>query len=218
MNGPGPLSILIGGPIAGALLCLLVPARMRHAVALAASLALLGFAAVVAAQFDPSNAQLQFEERVAWIPALGAEYRVGLDASSVGFVLLTAVLIPLVLIGLDRTLGRDRAFLSLTLGLQGMLFGVFLAQNFLLWFLCYELTLIPAYLLIRLWGGPARAPAALQFFLTTQAGGMAMLIGFLALFSATNTLDLPTLASLGQAGKLGLASTLGFPHAGAVIP
>ncbi|HEU0039030.1 MAG TPA: NADH-quinone oxidoreductase subunit M [Verrucomicrobiae bacterium] len=103
-------------------------------------------------------------------------------------------------------------YFALVLFLQSGLFGTFTALNFFHWFIFWELSLIPAFFLVRLWGGPQRAPAATQFFIYTMVGSVAMLLAFLAIFVATGKFDFIELAELGRNGTLAstLAAKLGW--------
>jgi NADH-quinone oxidoreductase subunit M len=97
---------------------------------------------------------------------------------------------------------QNRTYYALVLFLQSGLFGTFTALNFVHWFIFWELSLVPAYFLIRLWGGPDRARAANQFFLYTMVGSVALLLAFLALFLATGRFDFVDLAGLASNGQL----------------
>ena len=110
--------------------------------------------------FDTAAAGLQMVERQAWIPAIGAEYLVGVDGLSLLLVFLTSLIFPFAL--LAQRMGRG--FCALMLVMQAALYGTFTAQNFVLWFLFYEMSLIPAFLLIKIWGGENRDRAATKFF------------------------------------------------------
>jgi NADH-quinone oxidoreductase subunit M len=219
MNAPDLLTLLMLLPLAGAAGCALLPRTATRACAVGTAAAVLGIAVLTVIGYDPRLGELQAVVRHTWIPALGVDYHVGIDGISVGFVVATALLVLLTLCASPRTLSGDRGFAGLVLVMESMLLTAFSAQNFFLWFLGYELSLIPAYLLIRLWGGPRRDGASLQFLLTTQAGSVALLVGFLALQRATGTFDLPTLATLGARGELApaLAATFGSASAAMLV-
>jgi len=117
-------------------------------------------------------------------------------------VLLTALVVPFALIASWRVAANTKAFVSLMLLLQAGLFGAFTALNFVHWFLFWELSLVPAFFLIKLCGGPGRAAAATQFFLYTMVGSVAMLLGFVAIYLATGTFDFIQLAEKGRTGEL----------------
>jgi NADH-quinone oxidoreductase subunit M len=109
-------------------------------------------------------------------------------------VLLTSLILPFALLAQKM----DRGFCALMLIMQSALYGTFTAQNFVLWFLFYEMSLIPAFLLIKIWGGENRDRAATKFFLYTFLGSVAMLLGFLGIYLARGSFDFATLASLGK--------------------
>jgi NADH-quinone oxidoreductase subunit M len=151
--------------------------------------------------FNTSLAELQLVERHAWIPAIGAEYLVGIDGLSLLLVLLTSLVVPFALLAEPVPRG-GRAFYAMMLIMQSALCGTFTAQNFVLWFLFYEMTLIPAFLLIKIWGGENRDRAATKFFLYTFLGSVAMLLSFLGIYFAKGSFDFAALAGFGKTGLL----------------
>ena len=151
--------------------------------------------------FDATAAGLQFVERHEWIPAVGAEYLVGIDGLSLLLVLLTSLIIPFAFLAQPIATG-SRAFYATMLVMQSALYGTFTAQNFVLWFLFYEMSLIPAFLLIKIWGGENRDRAATKFFVYTFLGSVAMLLSFLAIYFAKGTFDFAALAGFGKNGLL----------------
>lgn len=193
------LSPLIFIPLLGALFVTLAPVRSPRRLAVVWSLLPL-----LCTIFLWLSGKMPISERHVWIPALGIEYHLGLDGIGLLFVALTGLVTPFALGVSSMVKENERAFLALILVMQAMLFGAFTALNFVLWFLFWELSLIPAFLLVRLWGGPERNKAALQFFLMTMAGSLAMLAGFLALNLGTGSFDFTELASRsdGIAGQL----------------
>ena len=116
-----------------------------------------------------------------WMPGAGMELRFVVDGISLLFLFLTGLLTLFSIVVSVRTGKGDRAYFALILVLEAALFGVFTARHFIPWFLCWEMTLVPAYLLIRLWGGAKAPRAALRFFIITLGGSAFMLVGFLAL-------------------------------------
>lgn len=194
----GLITALILLPVGGALF--VTVARRNHARGIA-----LGFNAltVMAAfalwrNFDTTATGLQLVERHAWIPAIGAEYLVGIDGLSLLLVFLTSLIFPFAF--LAQRAGRG--FCALMLLMQAALYGTFTAQNFILWFLFYEMSLIPAFLLIKIWGGENRDRAATKFFVYTFLGSVAMLLSFLGIYFARGTFDFAALADLGKTGLL----------------
>lgn len=154
-------------------------------------------------RFDPGVGIIQNIERYRWIPALNVDYSVGVDGLSLLMVGLTALLAPAAL-----SMAREEApraahrFAACILFLEAGLIGVFTALNFFHWFLFWELSLIPAFFLIRLWGNPRQSEAAVPFFLYAFVGSIALLLSFLALFAATGTFDFAGLAEQAKRGEL----------------
>jgi NADH-quinone oxidoreductase subunit M len=176
--------------------------RLARGLALGFSVLALILAGVVWWAFDSGVGDPQMVERHAWVPSLGVEYYVGVDGLGLVMVLLTALLVPLsLLIGWDQD-ERVSLYQALVLLLQGGLFGVFTALNFFHWFLYWELSLIPAFFLIRLWGGAERRAAATQYLVYALVGSVALLLGFLALYQGHGTFDFLRLRELGQSGQL----------------
>ena len=117
-------------------------------------------------------------------------------------MLLLAAIVSLMAIAASRRVASQPGlYFALILLLESGLFGTFTALNFFHWFLFWELSLIPAFFLIKLWGGEGRGAAATQFFVYTMVGSVAMLLSFLAIFFATNSFDFPHLTELGQIGR-----------------
>jgi NADH-quinone oxidoreductase subunit M len=194
----GMITALILLPVAGALF--MSVARQNYARGIA-----LGFNALTAIlaialwrSFDTTAPGLQIVERHAWIPTIGAEYLVGIDGLSLLLVLLTSLIFPFAFLA-QRT---SRGFCALMLLMQSALYGTFTAQNFVLWFLFYEMSLIPAFLLIKIWGGENRDRAATKFFVYTFLGSVAMLLSFLGIYFVKGTFDFAALAALGKNGLL----------------
>ncbi|MCS7090098.1 MAG: NADH-quinone oxidoreductase subunit M [Verrucomicrobiota bacterium] len=153
-------------------------------------------------EVDLRSGSLQAVERHAWIPSLGVEYYLGLDGLGWVLLLLTVVVASMALGAAGEVGERPHLFDGLVLCLMAGLFGTFTAQNFVHWFLFWELSLIPAFFLVRLWGGHRRRVVSLQFFLFTLAGSIAMLLGFLIQYAGTGQMNFPELAQLAQQGRL----------------
>src|SRR5438445_1121931 len=177
--------------------------RLRNGrpIALMFNIISAGCALALWRNFDATATGLQFVERHAWIPAINAEYLVGVDGLSLLLVLLTSLIIPFALLAQPAPDG-SRAFYATILIMQAALYGTFTAQNFVLWFLFYEMSLIPAFLLIKIWGGEKRDRAATKFFLYTFLGSVAMLLSFLGIYFAKGTFDFAGLANLAKNGDL----------------
>jgi NADH-quinone oxidoreductase subunit M len=199
------LTIITAVPLVGALLLLGFSAeqkRLARWLAFGCSLVALALALVLWSQFQPASGPLQFEQRHPWIPRLGVEYHVGVDGLGLLMVLLSALVVPMAILASWRIQDRVPLYFALVLFLQAGLFGTFTALNFFHWFLFWELSLIPAFFLIKLWGGLARTEAATQFFVYTMVGSVALLLAFLAIFWATRIFDFMELAQLGRNGTL----------------
>jgi NADH-quinone oxidoreductase subunit M len=190
---------LLGG---GATLLASNQPKLAQRVAFAFSLLALAGAALLWAAFEPSQAGWQFPERHAWVPSLGIDYHLGIDGLGLLMLLLSALLVPFAMLASWKIGQNPKLYFALILFLQAGLFGTFTALNFFHWFLYWELGLIPAFFLIKIWGGPRRTRAANQFFIYTLAGSVAMLLGFLAIFTATGLFDFGQLAQVAQNGGL----------------
>jgi NADH-quinone oxidoreductase subunit M len=209
------LSFVIFTPWAGAALLGFwrgAPARLSRWVGLGFSLSTLALSVPLLLAFDPARTTPQFVERHDWIQALNVHYYLGLDGLSVVLVLLTGIITPVSLLASWQTTRGTRLFSALFLMLQGAALGVFLALDFFHWFIFWELSLVPAFFLIKLWGGPAATRAAYQFVIYTVGGSAFMLLGFAALYAVAGTLDFVQLAQLGADGSLSrkLAATGGW--------
>jgi NADH-quinone oxidoreductase subunit M len=199
------LSLLIFIPWAGAALLAVMrrtDARTSRIVTLIFSLSTLALSLVLLSSFDASRTAPQFVERHPWITALNVSYHLGLDGLSLVLVLLTGIITPVSLLASWRVARSPRLFGALFLALQGAALGVFLALDFFHWFVFWELSLVPAFFLIKLWGGPASTRAAYQFVIYTIGGSAFMLLGFAALFAATGTLNFGQLAQLAADGTV----------------
>jgi NADH-quinone oxidoreductase subunit M len=194
----GLTTALILLPLAGALFVSVARQNSARAVALGFNVLTAMLAITLWRNFDTTAAGLQMVERHVWIPAIGAEYLVGVDGLSLLLVLLTSLIFPFAFLAQRMTRGAC----ALMLVMQAALYGTFTAQNFVLWFLFYEMSLIPAFLLIKIWGGEKRDRAATKFFVYTFLGSVAMLLSFLGIFFAKGTFDFAALADLGKHGLL----------------
>lgn len=209
-----PITILTLIPLAGALALMGVDRERKgliRSLGIACSLAALVMAGCLWLRFDAQAGGAQFVERHAWIPSIGVEYFVAVDGLGLLMVVLTALVVPFGLLAARREHQESKAFVALLLFLQSGLFGAFTALNFFHWFLFWELSLVPAYFLIKLWGGPGRVKAANQFFIYTMVGSVAMMLGFMAVFLATGSMDFLQLAAKARATEGGL--TLSFSTA-----
>jgi NADH-quinone oxidoreductase subunit M len=151
--------------------------------ALAASLVSFAVTIPLVAGFNTSTASLQFVERHRWIDRFAATYLLGVDGISVWFVLLTAFITVIVVVSAWQVITeRVNQYMGAFLILSGLLVGVFCAMDGLLFYVFFEATLIPMYLIIGVWGGPRRVYAAFKFFLYTLAGSLLMLVALIYLY------------------------------------
>ncbi len=188
------LSSLILLPLLGVLVLLFLPASLIRWWANGILLAGLALAAPLWQHFDRAATGYQFVERLPWIPSLGAQYLLGLDGISLLLVLLTALLGPLAsLASWNAIEDRTKEFYSMLLLLQAGMIGLFLAQDLLLFFVFFEVVLVPMYFLIGIWGAERRLYAAIKFFLYTLAGSVVLLLGIIGLYwLGTQQLPRPT--------------------------
>jgi len=152
--------------------------------------------------FDRSSAALQLVERVTWIRSIGADYYVGVDGLSLALLWLTTLLL---FIGIPASFGIEKAqksYYALLLLLEVGILGVFVSQDYFLFYVFWEIMLLPMYFLIGIWGGPRREYAAIKFFLYTLAGSVLMLVAIVAIRLDANTFSLPELTRLAALGTL----------------
>ena len=182
------LSSLVVLPLAGAALILLVGNRdgardgLIRQIALGSSLVAFAATLVMWARFDPALADFQLVERVAWIPAFGIDYHVGVDGISLLLVVLTGFLTPIALLSSwDSVEKKVKEFSIFILVLEAAMIGVFLALDLFLFYVFWDAMLIPMYFLIGVWGYDRRIYAAVKFILYTMAGSVLMLVAILGL-------------------------------------
>jgi NADH-quinone oxidoreductase subunit M len=216
------LTILTLVPFLGGIVIAGLGAERKNLVrglALATSLVGLGGALCMWLHFNAKSGDLQFVEKFDWVPSLGIQYFLGVDGLGLLMVLLTAIVTPLAILASWRMDDRPHVYHALILWLQAGLFGTFTALNFFHWFLFWELGLIPAFFLIKLWGGPKRGPAATQFFIYTMVGSVALLLSFLAIRLATGSFDFIELAAMAKSGMLTtkLQTAFGWKNIGLIV-
>jgi NADH-quinone oxidoreductase subunit M len=180
------LSIILFLPLAGAALLLLVNKRNENAIRWIANIvALAGFLVSIPLWFwyNPQNPEFQFVERAPWIPSIGAEYFLGVDGFSVLLILLTTMMGSIaVLSSWVAITERVKEYYIFLLVLQTGMLGAFMSLDFLLFFLFWEVMLVPMYFLIGIWGSANRLYSAIKFFLYTLVGSVVMLLGILAVY------------------------------------
>ena len=196
---PFILSVVTFLPLVGAGLILLArlmgkgdAAGAARWIALVTTLATLAVSAVLVAGFDASSAAYQFVERYVWFA--GAEYHMGVDGISILFVLLTAFLMPICIIASWTTI-KDRVvdYMIAFLVLETLVIGVFTALDLFLFYIFFEGTLVPMFIIIGVWGGANRIYAAYKFFLYTLLGSVLMLLAMLWMAAEAGTTSIPAL-------------------------
>src|SRR3954451_15014305 len=186
------LSIILFTPLVGALLLLLVNKQNENAIRWIANVtAFVGFLISVPLWFwyNPQGPEFQFQERLPWIPSIGAEYFIGVDGLSTLLILLTTMMgFIAILSSWNAITERVKEYYIFLLVLQSGMIGAFMALDFMLFFLFWEVMLVPMYFLIGIWGSANRLYSAIKFFLYTLVGSVVMLLGILALYFYNHTL------------------------------
>jgi NADH-quinone oxidoreductase subunit M len=209
------LSVATFLPVVGAVVMLLIP-RSQEAthkvIALAVSLASAGVGVLLFANFDyDASGTLQFEVDTSWIDIINSRYIMGLDGISLPLLALTLLIVPLCIIYSWNHFPEPqnpKAFLILILILETGMIGTFLAQDLILFFVFFEVVLLPMFFMIGVWGGPNRRYASIKFFLFTLFGSALMLVSFLSLYflSDPQTFDMRALPE----AAAGIATTTGW--------
>ena len=197
MTGWPILSLVTFLPLVGALFCLIVNGpkeaveRNCRSIAIVTTLLTFVISLVLWAKFDPSKAGFQFEEKAAWVPALGIGYHVGIDGISLFFVLLSTLLTPICILASWESIHvRVKEYMVAFLVLETFMVGMFTALDLALFYVFFEGVLIPMFLIIGVWGGPRRVYAAFKFFLYTLLGSVLMLLAIIAIYWQLGTTDL----------------------------
>ena len=199
------LSLMIFIPLLGMVAVLLLPRASEELikrVALLFTLIPLALAVYLFISYDRSNGGTQYAVNVPWIPAFNIQYHIGIDGLSVTLLLLTALLGPICVIASWRNIEKGiKAYMALFLLLETGMIGFFAALDLFLFYVFFELTLLPMYFLIGVWGGPRREYAAIKFFLYTLFGSVLMLVAMIAVYlnsgdPGARTFDIPTLITL----------------------
>ena len=185
-NDSSLLSLILFTPLVGALVLLFVPKRQEDVIrGIANFTAVVGFLVSLPLWFryDSANPDFQFVERLPWIPSIGAEYFLGVDGFSVLLILLTTLMGVIgVLSSWTAITMRVKEYYVFLLLLQTGMIGAFVSLDFLLFFLFWEVMLVPMYFLIGIWGSDNRLYSAIKFFLFTLVGSVVMLLGILAVY------------------------------------
>ena len=198
------LSAIIFLPAAGALAIVLLRVLMRgedtealdrnaRGVAMFTTLFVFALSVLLVMEFDPAQAGFQFVEEIAWLPELNISYKLGVDGLSVLFVLLTAFLMPICILASGAIKTRVADYMIAFLILETLIIGVFCALDLVLFYIFFEGSLIPMFLIIGVWGGANRIYAAFKFFLYTFLGSILMLVAMIYMYLAAGTTDITVL-------------------------
>jgi len=203
MNSLPLLTILTVLPVIGAFISLFTRRHSRGVAQVTGIVCLL--LSLVIWMHLPTDGSIGLQElHKNWVPSLGVQYHLGVDGLGALMLILSAIVSLMSIDAAHRVHHEPGLFFALVLLLEAGLFGTFTALNFFHWFLFWELSLIPAFFLIKLWGGPRRGPAATQFFVYTMVGSVALLLSFLAIYHATGSMDFIQLAAMATSGSLEL--------------
>ena len=189
-------------PLAGAAVMLAIPKAEEHwhkTVALATSLLTLAVGIWIFAKFDYGHGGFQFTIDRSWIKVINSRFIMGMDGLSLPLFGLTLAVVPLVFIYSWKHIpepGNPKAFLSLMLILETGMIGSFLAEDLILFFVFFEVVLLPMYFMIGVWGGPERKYASIKFFIYTLFGSALMILSFLALYQHSGSFDMRHLRDL----------------------
>src|SRR5689334_13230980 len=203
------LSVVLFTPLVGAILLLFIPREMEQAHRIGGNIfGVLGFLVSIplVRWWKPGPDPFSFQENVAWIPTIGARYHLGIDGISLLLVMLTTFLGMIAILSSWSAIHqRTKEYYILLLLLQTGMIGVFVSLDFFLFYVFWEVMLVPMYFLIGVWGSDRRLYAAIKFFLYTLAGSVVMLLAILALYfyapvpaGATRTFDVPYLLDAAQ--------------------
>ncbi len=201
------LSLLVALPLLGALMLALFvrgtadteakiqrQASNARAVALLVTLATFIFSLLLLFKFDPSTSAFQLQETVRWFEDANIHYRMGVDGISLFFILLTTLLLPICVLVSWRSINTQvREYMIAFLLLESLVIGVFAALDFVIFYVFFEASLIPMFLIIGIWGGENRVYAAFKFFLYTLAGSLLLLLALLFVHVQLGTTDIPEL-------------------------
>ncbi|OFV99442.1 MAG: NADH dehydrogenase [Acidobacteria bacterium RIFCSPLOWO2_12_FULL_54_10] len=214
------LSIILFFPLAGAILLMLLPGGNTNLIRWTANI--IGFAGFLISLplvfwFDSSIGDFQFTEKVDWIPSIGASFSLGIDGISFLLIMLTTVLgFIAILCSWSSIAERVKEFYVYILILQAGMLGVFMSLDFFLFYVFWEVMLVPMYFLIGIWGGPQKLYAAIKFFLYTLVGSVLMLLGILTIYfwnhsqTGVYSFDVVTLQNLNMPLNLQLWLFLAF--------
>ena len=182
------LHALVWGPLAGAVHVVAAPKERAKHLAFRWSAVLFVLSSGLWWAYDPTGGGFAFASSAPWIPAWGVEYALGVDGISLFMVILTTLTTPIAILGsFEYVTKRRKPFYALMLLLETGVVGVFLATDLVLFYVFFELTLVPMYFIVGIWGGERRIYAAVKFFLYTAVGSLLMLVAILYMYFAGGT-------------------------------
>lgn len=196
-------ALLLIIPIVFSAITFLIKGEQAKKIALGASIIEMILGLVIYCQFSPTGG-MQFETKVPWIPAFGISFHLGIDGISMMLVLLTSILTPFIIFSSFNTSYKNpSAFYGLILLMQAGLTGVFISMDGFLFYVFYELALIPIYFICGIWGGERRIPVTLKFFIYTLGGSLFMLLALIYLYFKTpgdHTFEIQSFYNLNLSG------------------
>ena len=211
MQGSFVLPLILGIPLLGAILVLCTPKEehsLHRGIGLVFSLATFGVSLLLLKFFNPHLSSYQCVFDAAWIPGVSSHFKVGVDGISLFLVILTTFLVPITLLGAAKAIEKHvREFIAVMLILETGMLGAFVATDVVLFYVFWEIMLIPMYLLIGIWGGQRRIYASIKFVIYTMVGSLLMLAAILYLYAnykdvtGTTTTDLELLVTLAMPHK-----------------
>ncbi|NDJ84782.1 MAG: NADH-quinone oxidoreductase subunit M [Chloroflexi bacterium] len=212
-TGVSLTTIVLFAPLIGMLIIIFsgrVNDERSKWVALITSLVTFVLSVLMLFAFDRDVSGLQMEHIAKWIPSNDISYHVGVDGISIWLVMLTTFIMPIAIVSSFSAIKeRMRLYYAFMLLLETAMLGVFVAQDLFLFYIFWELTLVPMYFLIGIWGAEERIYAAVKFFLYTMAGSILMLIAILWLGSEAGTFNVPTIAQMVRDGELTFSTDTG---------
>ncbi|MBP6632871.1 MAG: NADH-quinone oxidoreductase subunit M [Kofleriaceae bacterium] len=206
MPGSFILPLLIALPLLGAVLAMVSPKgehRLARGIGLVFTTATFLVSLLVLRYFNPKSGMMQLVFDAEWIPGLGAHFKTGIDGISLWLVLLTTFMMPITMLGASKAIDRHvREFVASMLVLEAGMLGAFVALDLFLFYVAWEVMLIPMYLLIGIWGGQRRLYASIKFVIYTMVGSLLMLVAIFYVYAqyasvtGVYTTDLDKLSTL----------------------
>ncbi len=217
------LSLLVFLPLLFAVAIVLIArtdALVSRYTALGGALLTAALAVVIVLRFDFAGSGFQLQERATWLPQIGASYHLGIDGLSLLLVILTVAVTPVAILmaSADNLSDRVPLYMALILLLETSLLGLFVSLDLVMFYIFWEAVLIPAYLMIGVWGGERRIYAAIKYVVYTMAGSLLMLVGVVGVYvySTAHSFDIPALLAAPVAPSLQMALLLAFGLAFAI--